>query len=413
MDLRDRLALIQAKRVEPATERGGYAVYHKQTSVPLSARLQRLVSAQTDSPVSRAIDCQELAHLLGGEFCSDGVVLIEDALPLSQWHGSIAFSDISRVSLKFLAGGAEPPREGLLFIDTETTGLAGGTGTIAFMIGLARIEQDEIRLRQYFLTSFKAEAQMLAHAQRWINCATHLVSFNGKCFDVPLLASRYRLVRMAEPLTHLRHIDLLHPTRAAFAKNWPNCRLQTAEQYLFRFYRDDDLPGYLIPQVWAAYLRYGETRGVRGIVEHNRLDLLSLIALASVLARVYAEPGHQYADPLAIARAHRRRGSESVALLHLQEQMYALSERALLELAWLYARSSRLEEAVAIWERLALQGVVQAIERLAKHYEHRRRDYKMALIYSETLMAHDGENAAHQQRLTRVQTKASKAFERI
>ena len=88
---------------------------------------------------------------------------------------------------------------------------------------------------------------------------------------------------------------------------------------MFRFYRDDDMPGYLIPQVWAGYVRYGETRGVRGIVEHTRLDLLSLIALATVLARVYAEPGHPHAVALAIARAHRRGGSESVALLHYVE----------------------------------------------------------------------------------------------
>jgi hypothetical protein len=219
------------------------------------------------------------------------------------------------------------------------------------------------------------------------------VSFKGKCFDVPLLITRYRLARMENRVADLPHIDLLHPTRTAFGKNWPDCRLQTAEQYLFRFYRDDDLPGYLIPQVWAGYVRYGETRGVQGIVEHNRLDLLSLIALATVLARVYAEPGHRYADPLSIARAHRRSGSESVALLHLQEQMYALSEQALLELAWLYARSSRWEEAVVIWERLAAQGVLQAIERLAKYFEHTKRNYQAALTYSEALISHENEVA--------------------
>lgn len=307
-----------------------------------------------------------------------------------------------RVSLKFLAGGDEPFREGLLFIDTETSGLAGGTGTIAFTIGLARVEGDEIRVRQYFLTSFKAEADMLRQALTWISSARHLVSYNGKCFDVPLLVTRYRLARMANPFGHLTHIDLLHPTRTALAKNWPDCRLQTAEQYLFKLYRDDDLPSYLIPQVWAAYLRYGETRGVRGIVEHNRFDLLSLVALAGVLARVYAEPGHSYADPLAIARAHRRNGSESAALLHLQEQAQTLSEQ---ELAWLYRRSSRWDEAVAIWKRLAARGVLQAIERLAKYFEHTRRDYQSAVVYSHALLSQEMESAAHRKRLSRVRAK--------
>jgi uncharacterized protein len=297
MNLRERLAQVQTPRMRSQAEPESSAPFDGYPSVPLSQRLQRLISAQSDSAPVCAITPQELARLLGGELCAKGVILIEDAVPLSRWHGSITFGEITRVSLECLAGGTEPPREGLLFIDTETSGLTGGTGTVAFMIGLARIEHDEIRLRQYFMTSFSAEAEMLAHALAWIRSAKHLVSFNGKCFDVPLLASRYRLARMANPFDHA-HIDLLHPTRTAFAKSWPDCRLQTTEQYLFRFYRDDDLPGYLIPQIWGAYLRYGETRGVRGIVEHNGLDLLSLVALAAVLARVYAEPGYPHGRPI-------------------------------------------------------------------------------------------------------------------
>jgi uncharacterized protein len=149
-----------------------------------------------------------------------------------------------------------------------------------------------------------------------------------------------------------------------------------------------------------------------GIVEHNRVDLLSLIALVAVLARVYAEPGHRYADPLAIARAHRRSGSESAALLHLREQAEALSEQALLELAWLYARSSQWEEAVAIWQRLVGNGSLQAMERLAKFYEHRRRDYSAALTYSQALISRDSNSAAHQQRIARVRAKLAKLLNR-
>jgi len=247
MDLRERLALIQAKRIQSPAARSSPAPDHSQTSVPISARLQRLVAAQTDSAPTRSITSAELARLLGGNLCAEGVILIEHTIPLSQYHGCIGFNEITRVPLQFFAGGYEPPRDGLLFIDTETSGLAGGTGTIAFMIGLARIEEDVIRLRQYFLSSFKAEADMLAQALAWFREASHLVSFNGKCFDVPLLITRYRLARMANPFADLTHIDLLHPTRTAFAKNWPDCRLQTAEQYLFKLSREDDLPGYLIP----------------------------------------------------------------------------------------------------------------------------------------------------------------------
>jgi uncharacterized protein len=240
---------------------------------------------------------------------------------------------------------------------------------------------------------------MVAEALAWFREESRLATFNGKCFGVPLLITRHRLARMANPFADLTHIDLLHPTRTAFAKSWPDCRLQTAEQYLFKLSREDDLPGYL---------RYGETRGVRGIVEHNRVDLLSLVALLAVLARVYEKPGHPHADPLAIARAHRRSGSESAALLHLQEQAEALSDQALLELAWLYARSSQWEEAVAIWQRLVGNGSLQAMERLAKFHEHRRRDYEAALTYSEALISRDSNSAAHQQRIARVRAKVAK-----
>ena len=181
------------------------------------------------------------------------------------------------------------------------------------------------------------------------------------------IITRYRLIGTENPFVQVSHIDLLHPTRAAFAGEWPDCRLQAAEQYLFRLYRDDDLPGYLIPQVWTGFLRHGGTQELRGILDHNRMDLLSLVALASVLAHTYAEPGHRYANPVALSRAHRRRGSMVAARAHLESCGATLSESAMLELASLYARSRQWKEAIALWEPLAARGVIEATERLAKY----------------------------------------------
>lgn len=325
--------------------------------------------------------------LLRGELCADGVVLIEQCLPASQAHGRVAFSSLRDVPLTFLAGGEEPCREGLLFIDTETTGLAGGTGTVAFVLGLSRIEGAFVRVRQYFLLRFGAEAAMLSHALDWIRGATHLVSFNGKSFDVPLLVTRYRLARLEDPLQKLPHIDLLHRTRAAFRRNWPDCRLQTAEQHLLKLYRDNDTPGHLIPQMWTDFLRGGETRGLRGIVEHNCTDVLSLIALACVLARTYDAPAQYGADPLGVARAHRRVGDDATALKQLRDHDDILSNDAQLELAALYARSNEWQNAVDIWETLANHGVMEAMERLAKYHEHRRGDFAAALRWTERMHA--------------------------
>jgi hypothetical protein len=257
-------------------------------------------------------------------------------------------------------------------------------------------------VRQYFLLSFGAETAMLSHALDWITNATHLVSFNGKSFDVPLLVTRYRLARLDERLQKLPHIDLLHRTRAAFRRNWPDCRLQTAEQYLLKLYRDDDTPGYLIPQLWTDWLRQGETRGLRGIVEHNCTDVLSLIVLASVLGRTYEAPGQYGADTLGVARAHRRVGDDATALTHLRDHDDVLDTDAQFELAALYARSKHWQEAVAIWETLAARGVAEAMERLAKYHEHRQGDFAAALCWTERMELANGDVALIEKRRSRL-----------
>jgi uncharacterized protein YprB with RNaseH-like and TPR domain len=408
MDLRERLKQFEDKlgvgrRVPPPDpfEADG-------ALAPLSDRLQRLASAQTDMPYRRVVSQEELAHLLNGKLCADGVVVVDHFVPMSQSHGCVPFCDIHEASLDFLAGGKAPPHDQLLFIDTETTGLAGGTGTVAFVLGFARIEDDVVHVRQYFLTSFRGESAMLSDALTWIHKSCHLVSFNGKSFDVPLLVTRYRLARIESPLSRLPHMDLLHRTRTAFKKNWPDCRLQTAEQYLLKLSRIDDMPGYLIPQVWTDLLRRGETRGLRGVIEHNRTDVLSLIALAIVLGRTYAEPGQRYVDPLGVARAHRRAGNEASALMHLRDHGDELVDDAQLELAALYARSGDWEKAVTIWELLAARNVGPAMERLAKYCEHRKHDYEGALRWTERMLALRHEPDLCERRRLRLLSKIDK-----
>src|ERR1700687_1894923 len=228
MDLRSRLAQLET-RLGVGRDRPPSPLDGERAAVPLSARLQRLGAAQADMPARRGGSQEGVAPVFGGALCADGVVLIDSFLPASRSHGRVPFHDIHEVSLAFLAGGEEPEREGLLFIDTETTGLAGGTGTVAFVLGLARIEDDVVHVRQYFLTSFTAEPAMLTQALAWICGASHLVSFNGKSFDIPLLVTRYRLPPIGTTLSRLSHLDLLHRTRAAFPKNWPDCRLPKAQ----------------------------------------------------------------------------------------------------------------------------------------------------------------------------------------
>ena len=354
-------------------------------SVSLAERLQRLATTRCDSRAAKP-DPGQLPRLLGGEWCAEHVLLVEHTLPLSHRHGRIPLQRINDTSLGFIAGGPEPLRENLLFIDTETTGLSGGTGTVAFLLGLARLRGDRVEIRQYFLSAFAGEVAMLEHALEWFAQGTHLVSFNGKSFDVPLLVTRCMLALRRNPVAGLPHIDLLHRTRTAFKRNWPDCRLQTAEQYLLRLFRDDDVPGHLIPQIWADWLHGGATTQLRGVIDHNRLDVLTLIALAGILGSTYAEPGQQYADSLGIARAHRKAGDAANAVRYLTENDGPLTDDIRLELAGLHARAAAWDKAVPLWQQLAANNSFRAMESLAKYHEHRQRDLATALEWTERMV---------------------------
>jgi uncharacterized protein YprB with RNaseH-like and TPR domain len=179
----------------------------------------------------------------------------------------------------------------LLHFDTETTGLAGGTGTRAFMIGAADWLDGRFRIRQLTLTTMAAETAMLHTFAEWLSGDTVLVSYNGKCYDAPLLATRYRLARLPNPLAGLAHLDLLHPVRRHWKRQWPNCRLATAERQLLGVVREDDLPGAEAPAAWLTYLRGGSARNLRRVAAHNAQDLKSLAGVLLHMARCPATPG--------------------------------------------------------------------------------------------------------------------------
>lgn len=327
---------------------------------------------------------ERIAEMLGGKAVAEGLVLVERHLPLSHRHGQLALGEILAAPLAKLDPAAESA-EGLLFFDTETTGLAGGTGTLPFLLGLARIEGERLSLAQFFLTRFKGEAALLDAARAWCTEARTLVSFNGKSFDAPLLSARFRLHRRPDPLARLRHLDLLPPTRAAFAQRWPDCRLKTAEQALLGFARAGDLPSHLVPQVWFDFVRAGNTARLPDILAHNRWDLVSLVALAARLARLYARADHPEADVVGIARRLLRRGEASSAHAQLERAQDHLDRRGLLVLAKLARRQGDWARAVGLWQQAAAQDCPEALLCLAKYYEHVARDRTAALACAERL----------------------------
>ncbi len=398
--LKDRLSSLhrQSGMTQPQP------VVQQPAGVPLAERLQRLRVPETSIRSRREqISDAEVAALLRGELIADGLILIEERFPLSFRHGSSVLAHLHGTSLSALwEGDAAPTLDELVFMDTETTGLAGGTGTLVFLLGLGRIEDGALTLRQFFLTGFSGEKALLHAAREWLPCEGCLVTFNGKCFDAPLLAARYRLAALEDPFSVLRHIDLLYPTRRAFGRSWTDCRLQTVEQRLLSFVRSGDIPGWEVPMCWFEFVRAGITERLPAILEHNRWDLVSLAALLPLLAHLHETPDAVEADVLAIARNRMRQGDEAAACRQLCAQQHRLDEAGLLELARLHRRRGEWQAAVTLWERLAEAGCAQALEHLAKYHEHVQRDYTRALEYTRRLIAIDGYNPDHRHREQRL-----------
>jgi len=219
-----------------------------------------------------------------GEEIAPGLFLIESfvaqAIPTEPLSLAFAKRD-----------GEHVQPQDLLFFDTETTGLAGGTGTRAFMIGAADWHAhpergDGLRIRQLLMTTMAAETAMLREFAGWLQPSTVFSSYNGRCYDAPLLKTRYRLARQRCPITPLDHVDLLFPTRRRYRGTWENCRLATIERQLLQIVREDDLPGSEAPAAWLNYLRGGSAVNLRRVAEHNHQDV---VTLALLMRRLVAE----------------------------------------------------------------------------------------------------------------------------
>jgi hypothetical protein len=176
-----------------------------------------------------------------------------------------------------LPGTVEASR--LAFFDTETTGLAGGTGTRAFMVGIARFTAEGLAITQFTTATMAAEAALLRAMLDALGDDAVLVSYNGKSYDRPLLGTRLRLSRISDPLSRFPHLDLVHHTRRRLRQILPDCCLATVERRWLGIVRDDDLPGSEAPAAWLGYLRGGSAALLRRVGEHNAQDLASLAGL--------------------------------------------------------------------------------------------------------------------------------------
>lgn len=270
-----------------------------------------------------------------------------------------------------------------VYLDTETTGLSGGSGTLAFMVGVARYRPTAgLEVRQYLLSGFAGEAGMLQSLLNWMGQGSLVVSYNGKCFDMPLLRTRFTLQRIRPGLDEVGQLDLMHGVRRAYRQTWPDCRLQTAERRLLGIHRRDDLPGAEAPAAWRAWLERGDAGALSGVLRHNEQDVVSLALLHRRLAADQTRAADPDASVTAMARAWQRVGRADHAHRLLWKARDDLDDAGGMALAASCTKRGEWAQAEAIWLALAGRGSEEAAIELSKYYEHRVRDYARAMRYA-------------------------------
>jgi uncharacterized protein len=287
-----------------------------------------------------------------------------------------------------------------LFLDTETTGLSGGTGTFPFLIGLGWFEGDSFITCQLFARDFSEEGAVLLYLSEMASGKQFLVTFNGKAYDINLLATRFILNRSRDTLSGMPHIDLLHPSRRIFAHRLENARLSTIESHILGVGREGDVPGFEIPQRYFDWLRQRDGMLLKDVFEHNRLDIISMASLLKHLTdlveySVGMEDCH-HGDLLRIAVFLHERGDVEKPVRMLESLIASplpdVATGARRSLSIIYKKMRRWDDAVKLWQDLAEadQYDVFATEELAKFYEHQTREPDKALEIVRGLLENSG-----------------------
>jgi uncharacterized protein YprB with RNaseH-like and TPR domain len=302
----------------------------------------------------------------------------------------------------------EVPREALdpaqwLFLDTETTGLAGGTGTYAFLVGLAWWDAGGLEVEQLFLRDYSEEHAVLEALAARMTERRVLVTFNGRSFDWPLLETRYRMTRRIPAASPAAHLDLLHPARQLWRVKLGSVRLMDLEQHVLLplggvdWRREGDIPGALIPQAYFSYLRGGGPEALSQVFRHNQMDLRGLAALAARLVALLTGQDAATGDALelyGLSRLEQRRGApEGARRLYERALAAGLPEEAdraaRRELARLAKRERDFGRATELWEDILgeTRDGLDAYEQLAIYYEHRAGAPERALELTREALA--------------------------
>ncbi len=443
---------------------------------------RREVLPERSTPV--ADDEDRLARILGAQIHRNRY---GQFLSVKRWYDKPEMCAPTRRSLSLLlpriSNGAKSPDEMIdcaidpeqwLFLDTETTGLAGGTGTYAFLVGLAWWDAGGLQVEQFCMRDLDEEHSLLLELSERIRERPVLVTFNGKSFDWPLLETRYRMTRTISPGTLAAHVDLLHPARHLWRPRLGSVRLKDLEAHVLGgeestlgWSRDDDIDSSLIPEMYFDYLRGGPVEPLAGVFRHNQMDLRGLAALAGkMIAMLDPDAGttaslqesshnpddnhstHAADDPLdlyGLSRLLHRRGErsrarsvcESALLAGLPTDIERMAQR---DLALQAKRERDYTRANSLWEGLCdsdnlgirekirfsaskydatktLETAIEAAEQLAIHYEHRAKQPERAAEFTQNaifqLRSAQREGSIGATRLKRIEDRLQRRIARL
>lgn len=340
----------------------------------------------------------KIEEVVSGKFISTPFgdsFIRENYFPRDYKCGEVELFHIFQSSAKTISSLARDDRlkeidiNKTVFLDTETTGLAGGAGTYVFLVGVGYFEGDQFCVRQYFMRDYNEERALLSALNELLANFKAVVTYNGKTFDLPLMESRYIMSGMKMSLKDPYHFDLLYPARRLWKRRLENCSLSTVERDILGVIRDDDVPGYLIPEIYFSYLRTKDARALKQVFEHNLQDILSLVALVSRMCFLVEDPlnNTEYGmDIFSIGKMFDEEKKYGQSTRYYAEALkHNLAEGEILEIlrlsSFAYKRQGKWEEAEEIWREIIERSpefVYYPHEELAKYYEHYLKDYQKA-----------------------------------
>ncbi len=399
------------------------AIDNKYANTQRLPQRTRVWAGSFRNPIEDWSDGRVVANEFGEHF------QVERSFASHKHHGSVDIAALCELPANLLDAVSEneiaPIEPGRwAFLDTETTGLMGGSGTYAFLVGVGQITKQGFQTRQYFMREYAEERSMLVALEEQLQEFDVLITYNGRSYDQPLLETRYRMNRQKPPFARLGHLDLLHGARRLWKMRLESCRLMQLEQEILGVCREGDLPGELIPYVYFEYLRSQEALQLAPVFHHNAMDILTLACLTAIVPAAFRSTDTEALSRLGVRRGAElagigrwlRKAGESEKALELFKRAVdaGLPDRYLFQTLWdiacLERKLQRRYDALRIFSELSScrnEFRVPALEELAKFYEHEERNYALALDFTEQALSFES-SAALSHRKQRLQRRLAK-----